>query len=206
MNNEILFEQLSEQFAEKSWAVVPKFISPPLAQALLADLQGLQENGKFKKAGIGQGQAHQIRSEIRSDYVHWWEEQTLSEAQQQYWQCIEALRQSLNRSCYLGLQSFECHYAAYPPAGFYKKHLDQFQHTKSRIVSCILYLNEAWQAADGGALRVYHEAETDTDFTDILPQSGTLVCLHSPSVWHEVRPTERPRFSITGWLRNELLW
>ncbi|MEX0883139.1 MAG: 2OG-Fe(II) oxygenase, partial [Cyclobacteriaceae bacterium] len=83
-------------------------------------------------------------------------------------------------------------------------HLDQFQTVKYRIVTVILYLNESWNEEDGGALRMYFKGvdglEKDEDF---FPLGGRLVAFISDEVPHEVLPTQKERYSITGWFRDK---
>ena len=68
---------------------------------------------------------------------------------------FETLRLELNRELQLGLLDFECHFAVYPPGAFYRRHLDRFATDDRRTLSCVLYLNDAWSAQDGGALRLH---------------------------------------------------
>jgi SM-20-related protein len=108
---------------------------------------------------------------------------------------------AINRELFLGLFDFEGHMAIYPPGSFYRKHLDQFQDVAQRKVSAILYLNDGWQAEDGGQLRIYLEESADSDSIDVLPRGGTLVCFLSERFYHEVLPATRERLSVTGWFR-----
>ena len=79
----------------------------------------------------------------------------------------------------------------------------------------ILYLNENWQAEQGGQLRLYTDATAENegnvegdlqqgrqDYVDIEPQGGTLVLFLSERFYHEVLPATRERLSLTGWLRR----
>jgi SM-20-related protein len=112
-------------------------------------------------------------------------------------------KQVLNRRCFLGLKSFEGHFARYPVGSFYKRHLDQFHAVPHRIVTVILYLNDSWTEADGGQLRMYFPQEDGSErLEDVLPVGGRLVVFLSEEIPHEVMPTQKERISITGWLRN----
>jgi SM-20-related protein len=109
----------------------------------------------------------------------------------------------LNQRCFLGLRSFEGHFAKYPVGSFYKRHLDQFHAVPHRVVTVILYLNESWTAEDEGALRMYFPLENGTELIeDVLPLGGRLVVFLSGEIPHEVLPTKKERISITGWLKD----
>ncbi|MEZ5449151.1 MAG: 2OG-Fe(II) oxygenase [Thiolinea sp.] len=77
--------------------------------------------------------------------------------------------------------------------------MDNFRGTSARLVTVILYLNEDWQAEEGGELRLYTD---DDSYLDILPESGQLVAFLSEPFYHEVLPGSRERLSLTGWLRR----
>lgn len=190
----------TDELAEKGWTVIPNFLELETVKALLAEQRKLIAEGAFREAGIGKGPSFQVRPEIRSDHVMWLEENNLTPLQKAYWDKIEELRLVFNQEFYLGLRSFECHFALYPPGSFYKKHLDQHKMVLYRIISCVFYLNEQWQPEDGGRLRIY-EGEHSDKYVDIDPIAGTLVCFKSAEVYHEVLPTQKERYSITGWLR-----
>ena len=64
----------------------------------------------------------------------------------------------------------------------------------------MLYLNDDWQASDGGELVVYDEHSQEV-LHRVLPSAGTLVCFLSEEFPHEVLPAHRDRMSIAGWFR-----
>jgi SM-20-related protein len=94
---------------------------------------------------------------------------------------------------------FEGHYAIYPPGARYERHRDRFRDDDARVLSCVLYLNDAWHASDGGALRLYLPHD---ETLDVLPEAGTFVAFLSAELDHEVRPASRERAAITGWFRR----
>ncbi len=63
----------------------------------------------------------------------------------------------------------------------------------------IMYLNAQWELKDGGELCIYHTDHTQT----IAPLNGTCVFFKSSELEHEVLITNKPRLSITGWLRTD---
>ena len=198
-----LLDRISQEIYQNSYAVVDDFVDESFRQALLREQTDLLNKGQFKKAAVGKGDQKQVRAEIRSDEVLWMDPSALSPLQAIFWEKIAELQQVLNRRCFLGLKSFEGHFARYPIGSFYKRHLDQFHAVPHRIVTIILYLNESWTEADGGQLRMYFPQEDGSEsIEDVLPLGGRLVVFLSEEIPHEVLPTLKERISITGWLRN----
>jgi SM-20-related protein len=112
---------------------------------------------------------------------------------------IERLRAALNRSLQLGVFELELQWALYPPGAHYARHLDAFRGDRARLVSLVLYLNEAWQPSDGGALRLHLDTGSHRD---VAPHAGTLVAFLSDRFEHEVLSATRERLSLAGWLRR----
>lgn len=156
--------------------------------------------GGFARAGIGRSSERRTYDAIRSDDVLWLDEQAAQAAEAPYWAGMQVLRQALNRELFLGLRSSEFHYAHYPVGGFYKRHLDRFQDSDSRVLSCVLYLNEGWQETDGGQLRIWTGEDA---WLDVVPCGGRLVTFLSGQFWHEVQAAQRERWSLTGWMRRD---
>jgi SM-20-related protein len=201
-----VFDEIIDALVEPGWIVRRGLFPDDYLRELVAEVQSLWQAGDFRRAKIGQGDAQTVQTEIRSDFIHWLDPQQLTPLQQRYWDFIQQLRETINRTLYLGLVNFEAHFAVYPAGAFYKKHLDQFKTTQHRMVTCLLYLNEAWQAEDGGQLRIYDPADPAGEaYQEVLPTFGTFVCFRSDLIYHEVRPSRRERFSLTGWLRKEIL-
>jgi SM-20-related protein len=135
---------------------------------------------------------------VRGDRIQWLETGQ-DAACDQYLTIMDGLRQALNQGLYLGLEDFESHFALYPPGAFYLKHLDRFRDNDRRTVSVVLYLNQDWQAEQGGALRLYL---VGGETFDVLPQAGSLLVFLSAQMPHEVLPATRERLSLTGWFRR----
>ncbi len=200
---EDLLDHISQEIYSNSYVVVDNFVDEAFRKELLKEQTDLLNQGQFKKAAVGKGDQKQVRSEIRSDEVLWMDPTALSPLQAIFWKKIEELKLVLNRRCFLGLKSFEGHFARYPVGSFYKRHLDQFHAVPHRIVTVILYLNDTWTEADGGQLRMYFPQEEGSErIEDVLPVGGRLVVFLSEEIPHEVMPTKKERISITGWLRN----
>jgi SM-20-related protein len=200
---EELLEHISQEIYSNSYVVVDNFVDETFRKALLKEQTDLLNQGQFTKAAVGKGDQKQVRTEIRSDEVLWMDPTALSPLQAIFWEKVEELKQVLNRRCFLGLKSFEGHFARYPIGSFYKRHLDQFHAVPHRIVTVILYLNDSWTEADGGQLRMYFPQEDGSErVEEVLPLGGRLVVFLSEEIPHEVLPTHKERISITGWLRN----
>ena len=200
---EDLLDHISQEIYSNSYVVVDNFVDEGFRKALLKEQTDLLNQGQFTKAAVGKGDQKQVRAEIRSDEVLWMDATSLSPLQAIFWEKVAEVQQVLNRSCFLGLKSFEGHFARYPIGSFYKRHLDQFHAVPHRIVTVILYLNESWTEADGGQLRMYFPQEDGSErIEDVLPLGGRLVVFLSEEIPHEVLPTQKERISITGWLRN----
>lgn len=195
-------DTLIDCLAAHGYATVADFLPAALTQALREEQEAAFRRGLARPAAVGRGTARGRRPAVRGDTILWWDPGDLSPAQARYWQAIDALRLQLNRSCYLNLTDYECHYARYRPGKGYTRHRDAFADDGRRLVSCIFYLNPSWQAQDEGALRLYLPAGGDETCLDILPQGGTLVLLKSREIEHAVLPARRCRASISGWLRT----
>lgn len=200
---EELLDHISTEIYDRSYVIVDDFVDAEFREAILAEQMDLVRQGKFRHAAVGKGGQKQVRTEIRGDEVLWMDADDLSPLQAAFWGKIDAIRKVLNQRCFLGLRSFEGHFARYPVDSFYKRHLDQFHAVPHRVVTVILYLNSSWTEEDGGALRLYFPKEDGSEeIQDVLPVGGRLVVFLSGEIPHEVLPTKKERISITGWLRN----
>lgn len=196
------YRQIARELGEFGWSAYADFVDAAKVQALAAELRAGWKEGEFRRAMIGTGKNKILRTDIRSDYVHWLDPANVTASQQAYLDELELLRQAINQTLFLGLFEFEGHLAWYPPGAFYRKHVDQFRGTEHRIVTAVLYLNDDWQAADGGALRLHLPHNETSMLQDILPAGGTLATFITQAMYHEVLPATRDRLSITGWFCN----
>ncbi|WP_111670107.1 2OG-Fe(II) oxygenase [Algoriphagus litoralis] len=200
---EDVLDLISTEIYQKSYVIIDDFVDEEFRRALIAEQNELVKQGKFRHAAVGKGGQKQVRTEIRNDEVYWMDADELSPLQKIYWEKVDEIRKVLNQRCFLGLRSFEGHFAKYPVGSFYKRHLDQFHAVPHRVVTVILYLNESWTAEDEGALRMYFSQEEGTErIEDVLPLGGRLVVFLSGEIPHEVLPTKKERISITGWLKD----
>ncbi len=197
MSDDAMSALIAADLAGKGWSVREDYFAPELIADLRADL-ALRE-GLLEPAAIGRGAAAGLAPEVRSDRKLWLDGD--GAAQTAYMARMTALCGALNRALFLGLFEFEAHYAIYPPGGFYKKHIDSFQGTRSRLVSTVTYLTPDWDEADGGHLVLYDGKDQAHELTRILPRAGTLAVFLSEEIPHEVLPPRRARASIAGWFR-----
>ena len=92
---------------------------------------------------------------MRGDEILWLDQASASKAQRVVLGRLERLRDALNRELQLGAVELELHFAVYPAGAAYAVHVDRFRDADARVLSLVLYLNEAWSEADGGELRLY---------------------------------------------------
>ena len=180
-------------------AVVPDFVDAALVAALRARLLALDAAGALAPAAVGRAAGRHADATVRADRTSWLADAPTDPAERALHQALDAVRLALNRRLVLGLFSFEVHYALYPPGGGYARHRDRFRDDDARVLSCVLYLNDAWRASDGGALRIHRD---DAPPLDVLPHGGTLVAFLSERFDHEVLAASRARMSVTGWFRR----
>ena len=159
--------------------------------------------GELRQAAIGHHDDRVIETAIRADHILWFEGDT--PAQRAWLDCMQDLRGYLNRTLYLGLQDYECHFANYGPGSYYRKHYDCFHDDDARVVTTVLYLTSGWSEHDGGQLVLYDRADDERVLCTIEPEAGTLAVFLSAVFPHEVLPTCRERASITGWFRRRPL-
>lgn len=198
----MLAQTMVSDFLRQGWAVHKNFLPATRWRELAAEAQQLWEQAAFHKAGIGGVSNGHVQAEIRGDDTLWLDPQRTPTACEFVASELEVLRRALNASTYLGLFEFEGHLARYPAGAGYQRHLDQLRGTQSRRVSVVVYLNEAWRAADGGELYLYPRQQPAGTGIAILPSGGTLVIFESAHTPHEVRPARRTRLSLSGWLRT----
>ncbi len=187
-----------DDLATRGWSQQALFLPADLVRALAAECRRRHAEGELNPAGVGRGASQEVREAIRGDQIQWIDPGQ-ADACDRYLEAMDCLRQAINRSLFLGLEDFECHFALYPPGAFYRRHLDRFRDDDRRSVSAVFYLNEDWQPQDGGQLRMFLADEVEHD---VLPLAGSLVVFLSGDVPHEVLPAGRERLSLTGWFRR----
>lgn len=195
----INYPALIEHISTDGYHIIDNFLDEKLYQALRKQAQSLAENGLLRKAKIGQKQTKQRNEDIRTDEIFWLDERSDEVAIQSYLDTINDLAKNFNQSLFLNLQEFETHFAAYQPGTYYKKHVDQFAHNKSRKISFVYYLNDSWQQEYGGELKLY--SADDQLIHSVSPIANRFICFNS-ELAHEVCTTYHTRYSITGWMKT----
>lgn len=195
-----IWDPLVDQLAEHHYAILDHFL--PLQDVILIRdyIMQLQNEGQFKKAGIGKLQDFSIEKEVRGDFIHWLAQNEDHPLLRKIMGSLIDLQNYLNRTCFLGLKSFETHLTSYPAGTFYKIHKDRFRHHAHRVISFVLYLNPDWDASKGGELVIYPEGQAPVT---ILPQAGRLAVFKS-ELDHEVKVCHAQRYSMTGWMLDTL--
>ena len=182
---------------EKGWFYHEDFFDQKFCLELLKEAQTL----KWLQAQVGKGREKQESLNVRTDSIAWLDENSATILQKEYLMQMNELKNTLNQELFIGIKEYECHFAQYKQAGFYKKHLDQHNGSNSRVISSILYLNEIQR---GGELVIYNREKPDIVEAYIKPKPGSFVCFLSNQIYHEVLPTESDRYSLTGWFRNSI--
>jgi SM-20-related protein len=183
---------------ERGYAVLVGAMPDADWRRLRAEAGRLHANGAFSAAGVGRGADLRKESSIRGGSICWLDAGMPAGGAFMGW--MEGLRSSLNRRLFLGLDSFEAHYAHYPTGASYATHLDRHHDTDARIVSAVIYLNVGWPADAGGELVLYDAH--DVPRLTLAPDGGTLVLFMSEGTPHEAKKATRERWSIAGWFRS----
>ena len=197
LQSDAYFAQIADDISSQGFSIQKQALPEPLV-AMLADYQQSMHLGEFSHAGIGREHRFQEDKTVRKDAICWID--GTSEAGSMWLSWAEALKTYLNRELFMGLFSFESHFAHYAPGAFYKRHLDAFRGQSNRVLSLVTYLNNDWSDTDGGELVIYQQPG-DKEGMTVLPQRGTVVVFLSEQFEHEVRPALRNRNSIAGWFR-----
>jgi SM-20-related protein len=183
---------------ERGFAVMPAAMSASGWRKLRAEAEGLWDAKAFSAARIGRGDERQEQATIRGGSLCWLDGGMPEGEAFLVW--MDGLRVALNRQLFLGLESFEGHYARAPIGTGYERHVDRHHHSSARVVSVVAYLNADWPADAAGELVLY-DAHEHPRLT-LAPDGGTLVMFMSDDTPHEARKASRDRWSIAGWFRT----
>lgn len=195
---EKIFDRIIDSFIADKVGITENFLNGPLAAHLKANLVALYANKQLLSAGTGTDAHIEQGNRFRSDIIYWLDRDHNDIHENSFFDLMDRFVAYLNATCYTGINSYEFHYTLYETGSFYKKHLDQFRNNDSRQFSMIMYLNDEWKESDGGELCVYSKE----GFQHISPTNGKSVFFKSSELEHEVLLTNKPRMSITGWLKS----
>lgn len=192
--------RLVDALVDQGWYIGEGMLDAELCHDLYRELMTLAESKALESAGIGRGQQHTLRRDIRGDAIHWLDHGSL--AQRRYLEAMASLQRELNQALFLGLFEYEAHFAHYPTGAFYRQHLDSFQGRANRVISTVGYLNPDWPTDGGGEMVIFAADEPAREVARVPPAAGNFACFLSERVPHEVLPTRLPRASIAGWFRR----
>ena len=195
--DETLFAQIADDLYQQGYSIRPHALPPHIANSL-CDYQNQLSQQYYQQAGIGRGDDYLHNTFVRTDEICWITGEDKPCAQWLKWSA--QLQQYLNRRLFLGLFSFESHFAHYAPGDYYKRHYDAFKGEANRVLSMVVYLNPNWGNDDGGELVLYKD-EHDNEGIKVVPLMGTIAIFLSEEFPHEVLPATRDRYSIAGWFR-----
>ncbi|WP_461518539.1 2OG-Fe(II) oxygenase [Porticoccus sp.] len=197
IGDDSLFARIATDLNRQGFSVIPNALPEAMAAELFHQVLNM-ESEDFSHAGIGRHTDLTLNQFVRRDEIRWIDGQTSAEQLWLAW--THRLQQYLNRRLFLGLFSYESHFAHYQPGDFYRKHLDAFRGEANRRLSTVAYLNPGWLPGDGGELVIY-ESDAELEITKVTPAYGTLVVFLSEEFPHEVLAAKRHRYSIAGWFR-----
>jgi SM-20-related protein len=193
-----IFDTLIDSFIENKVGIAEDFLSGPLAANLKQNLVALFAGNQLQPAGTGNLQKVSHDTLFRSDMIYWLDRKHENTHENSFFDLMDSFVSYLNETCFTGINSYEFHYTLYEPGSFYKKQVDQFRNNDSRQYSMIMYLNEDWVEGDGGELSIHLEDRIQ----QISPLNGRIIFFKSNELPHEVLMTNKPRMSITGWLKS----
>ncbi len=196
LTDETIFETIALGIEARGLVILPGAMPATITNDLQQEFSRLGTLA-FRRAAVGRGQTQAINRFVRRDKIHWIDESSNLTASWLSW--TDALRLYLNRRLYLGLFSFESHFAVYAPGAFYKRHVDAFRGEANRVLSVVVYLNQGWAPDQGGELVIYENEESKQ--VRVTPELGTLVLFLSEEFPHEVLQVNRSRYSVAGWYR-----
>lgn len=192
------FDRIANSLSSKGYCVLEHALPQGLTQALYDQARTQQLD--FSRGSTGRGKELIYNPFVRRDEIYWIHGK--SEPELLWLQWINGLKTFLNRRLSLQLSSFDSHFSHYRSGAFYSRHLDTLCSDDNQIVSVIAYLNADWQPSYGGQMVIYDE--TDADHTvGVTPELGSVVVFRSGDFSHEVLPTWRDRYSITGWYKMD---
>lgn len=193
-------EIIANELCTQGYCLIEQFLNPTIYSLLCNRAKTLHQQGLYRSAKIGREiQAHHNQL-IRGDSIFWLDEYMKDDGIQCFLKKLNLIGDYLNRTLFLSLKEFEAHFAAYPAGTFYKKHVDQFNNSTSRKISCVYYLNEQWHSSWGGELILYDKH--DKLIKKITPQGNAFICFNS-ELPHEVAMTHHLRLSLAGWLKTK---
>ncbi|MBF0596144.1 2OG-Fe(II) oxygenase [Faecalibacter rhinopitheci] len=199
-----IYEKIIDELGNNKFSISNHFFTSEETAAFKTHVINQDTSQDFHAAAIGNAHNEKIIQSIRGDKIRWIDENNKYEVEEIFFQKVNDFIQYLNRTCYMGIEESEFHYALYPEGTFYQRHIDAFKNDDRRTLSMVFYLNdEDWKEEYGGQLSLYLPQANGTEKEiNILPVAGRLAIFDSKTIPHEVKPVQKPRYSITGWLKT----
>jgi len=194
-----IFDTLINGFIETKVGIAERFLSEALVGHLAGNLTRLYDEKLLLTGGTSNEESPVFNKLLRNDVIYWLDRKHDNPYENEFLTLIETFISYLNSTCYTGITGYEFHYTLYEKGAFYKRHLDQFRNNSSRQYSMIIYLNSHWKDSDGGQLLIHQKGKAYA----LSPTSGKSVFFKSSELEHEVLMTNKPRMSITGWLKRD---
>lgn len=185
-----LTDKQLDTFVTDGWLIIDDVFNSTALLALQAESGFIDYRDAELTAGVR-------ISDIRGDRIRWITEYFF--AGYYYLQSINALASLFNRSLFAGIRHSEAHYACYPTGFGYQWHSDNPAGRDERVISAVFYLNNNWEAADGGALEVVDKHGTHHE---VIPVANRLIIFDS-DLRHQVQIAHRQRYSIATWMRRD---
>lgn len=195
---EAKFEELIESFITNKIGISEVFLTDKLATALQQNLLRLNRDSRLINANIGNAIIKDKSQKIRGDKTCWLDNKSKNDAEIEFLDIIRQFMVHLNKTCFTGINACEFHYALYEEGTCYNRHIDQLRNNYNRKFSMISYLNDNWEESNGGQLIIHNTEEAQ----QILPNIRKTIFFQSDVIEHEVAVANRPRMSITGWLKR----
>lgn len=197
MMDETLFELIADDIYKQGYSIRPAALPEAISTSLLLHQQNMNQ-AKYVSAGIGRGGDYLKTEFVRTDEICWITGESAAGRSWNEW--AATLQKFLNQRLFLGLFSFESHFAHYSPGAYYKRHYDAFRGQANRVLSVVTYLNPEWNNSDGGELVLYRD-DHDLEGIKVAPLDRTVVVFLSEEFPHEVLPATADRYSVAGWFR-----
>ncbi|MCF8449890.1 MAG: 2OG-Fe(II) oxygenase [Taibaiella sp.] len=195
---EAKFEELIESFITNKIGISEVFLTDKLATALQQNLLRLNRDSRLINANIGNAIIKDKSQKIRGDKTCWLDNKSKNDAEIEFLDIVRQFMVHLNKTCFTGINACEFHYALYEEGTSYNRHIDQLRNNYNRKFSMISYLNDNWEESNGGQLIIHNTEEAQ----QILPNIRKTIFFQSDVIEHEVAVANRPRMSITGWLKR----
>ncbi len=185
-----LTDKQLDAFVTDGWLIIDNVFEDTALLALQAESGFIDYRDAELTAGVRV-------SDIRGDRIRWITENFF--AGYYYLQSINALAALFNRSLFAGIRHSEAHYACYPIGFGYQWHSDNPAGRDERVISAVFYLNDDWEATDGGALEV---VDKHGIHHEVMPVANRLIIFDS-DLQHQVQIAHRQRYSIATWMRRD---